>query len=158
MNLDDWLQRSEHGPGLLNALEAKPDDPLTRLIMADALDEAGFTGAAKGMRWAAKHGKRPMRAGEHHPSNLGGWTRLSTFDYPNQFDSRNPYTPHLLPNAFFRQKLPLMDSDTTLQKPHSIWYRTARNGTRWNERDFLHASNQVQWDDNGEPIDDKQGA
>jgi uncharacterized protein (TIGR02996 family) len=43
-------------------LEVKPDDWTTRLIFADALDEAGWPIEALGQRWQAKHRKQPLRS------------------------------------------------------------------------------------------------
>jgi hypothetical protein len=41
------------------ALDADPSDAVTRLQLADLMDEAGDRVAARGQRWQAEHGKWP---------------------------------------------------------------------------------------------------
>jgi hypothetical protein len=64
---------------LYDALEARPDDRLTLLALADWYEENAHPGAAACLRWLAEEGKHPYRyypsngLRHHHPSWSAGW-------------------------------------------------------------------------------------
>lgn len=151
-DLDRWLFDPER-IGFLEHLEKKPNDFLHRSIFADALEDAGFWGAGQGMRWLAEHGKYPRALREGMLDN-GGWYRgISNETINNLTNKDHPVYPHTLPSVFIEKYVPPIDENDT---GGNLWRRSARNGTKYNERDFLHAANQLDWDKNGEPVKSKK--
>lgn len=142
--LTELLEHHPDAKGFLNNL-AEKRDPLTRLIFADLLDENGFPNAAAGQRWAAKHNKWPMKVDEYNtPPRQGGWYYRS-----RHFNNTPDREMHELPHAFNDATI-IKNGDFGLEH-RSIWDQPGHDMTE-NEYDFLHASNQLPWDEEGEPM------
>jgi uncharacterized protein (TIGR02996 family) len=150
----------------IKRITENPGDGLHRLIFADWLDENGYTSAAHGQRWAAKHGKAPARpVGD---ANFSGWAqapwRSHSYGPPrwrHTSHSQDPHTsaPHYLPEEFrLLDYTPIPQS--SYHRDYGIPVRYTANhpvfthredNPMQHEQNFLSASHDLFWNESGEP-------
>lgn len=103
-------------PDLFAGVRLAPADPLAKLVLADALDEAGRPWVAWAFRWAAKTGRHP-RATVWRGRARGGW--LWTWTPPSV--RKVGLYPQMLPDCVWAEMRPRRARDSYCVAAANPW-------------------------------------